>query len=118
MQSVFQCFDQNNLNVKPSKCGFFKTSVTYLGHVMSDKVISTDPERISAVKDWPVPNDLKSLRQFLGFMGYYRKFVENDAHIIPALTCYYKAMVVIKSPRGSPKHPNLLHLGSGAMPNK
>ena len=52
---------------------------------MSDKGISTDPERISAVKDRPVPHDLKSLRQFLGFKGYYRKFVKNYAPIIQPL---------------------------------
>ena len=52
---------------------------------MSDKGISTNPKKISTIKDWPVPQDLKSLRQFPGFTGYYRKFVKNYARILPPL---------------------------------
>ena len=118
MQSAFQCLDQNDLRVKPSKCEFFKTSVTYLGHMMSDKGISTDPERISTVKDWPVTHDLKSMRQLLGFTGFYHKFVENYTRIIQSLNLLLQGHGLIKSPRRIKKPPNLLHLGFGAMPNK
>lgn len=68
----------------------FKQSISYLGHTVSDQGISTDPEKISAVKDWPAPTNVKELRQFLGFIGYYRRFVKDYAKIIAPLNSLLK----------------------------
>jgi hypothetical protein len=51
---------------------------------------STDPEKISAVKDWPAPTNIKELRQFLGFIGYYRRFVKKFAKIIAPMNALLK----------------------------
>lgn len=67
--SVFARLVQYGLKLKPSKCEFFKSSVTYLGHVVSDKGISTDPQKVLVVNEWPQPRNIKELRQFLGFIG-------------------------------------------------
>ena len=85
MESVFKRLDQHNLKLKPSKCEFFKKSVTYLGHLISDQGISTDPKKVQAVKEWPVPHNVKTLRQWLGFTSYYRKFIEGYAQIVQPL---------------------------------
>lgn len=79
LESVFQRLSDHNLRVKPSKCEFFKSSVTYLGHVVSAQGIATDPNKLSAVQNWPTPTNIKTLRQFLGFTGYYRKYVSRYA---------------------------------------
>ena len=50
LQAVFGRLCQHNLKLKPSKCERFKTKVSYLGHVLG---ISTDPEKASAVNQWP-----------------------------------------------------------------
>ncbi len=52
-----------------------------LGHLVSAEGIATDPNKISAVKQWPVPTTLKALRSFLGFSGYYRRFVPGFSKI-------------------------------------
>lgn len=85
LESVFFRLAQHNLKLKPSKCELFKTSITYLGHVISEKGISTDPEKTLAVENWPPPQNVKELRQFLGFVGYYRRFVKNYSKIVQPL---------------------------------
>jgi len=47
--------------------------------------VSTDPEKIKAVKDWPVPTDIKEVRSFLGLASYYHKFVPAFAGIAAPL---------------------------------
>lgn len=73
------------LKVKLSKCSFFKREVSYLGHVISDKGVSTDPAKIECVANWPTPTTVIQLRSFLGFAGYYRRFVEGFARLAPPL---------------------------------
>lgn len=57
----------------------------YLGHVVSEHGVETDPEKISALKSWPVPQTLKELRTFHGFAGYYRRFNNDYAAIAKPL---------------------------------
>ncbi|XP_030385488.1 uncharacterized protein LOC115632467 isoform X1 [Scaptodrosophila lebanonensis] len=72
------------LNVEKSK--FCMRSVKYLGHIIGEGVIRTDPEKISAMTDFPIPRTLKALRSFLGMVGWYRKFISNFAAISAPLT--------------------------------
>ena len=52
------------LKLSPEIIVFFQTSVRYLGHVVSRNGVETDPEKISALKTWPVPQTLRELRSF------------------------------------------------------
>lgn len=58
LQAVFERLQEHNLKLKGSKCEFFKHKVSYLGHVVSESGIRTDPDKIKAVKDWPVPKSV------------------------------------------------------------
>jgi hypothetical protein len=51
--------------------------VEYLGHIISGNEVSTDPNKIQAVKDWPTPKNITELRAFLGLAGYYRRFIKD-----------------------------------------
>ena len=85
LEAVFSRLQQHGLKLKPSKCEFFKNRVQYLGHVVSESGVQTDPEKISALASWPEPDNIKSLRSFLGFTGYYRRFIKDYAKIVKPL---------------------------------
>ena len=68
---------QHGLKIKPQKCTFLSDRVSYLGHVVSAEGVETDPEKVSAVKEWARPQSVKELRSFLGFCLYYLRFVKD-----------------------------------------
>ncbi|GFU25092.1 retrovirus-related Pol polyprotein from transposon 17.6 [Nephila pilipes] len=76
IRRVFEKLKIVNLNLNPSKCNLFRREVGYLGHIISAEGVRTDPEKISAVKNWSRPEDVHKLR-FLGLCTYYRKFVKG-----------------------------------------
>uniref|UniRef100_A0A8C1XCE3 Gypsy retrotransposon integrase-like protein 1 n=1 Tax=Cyprinus carpio TaxID=7962 RepID=A0A8C1XCE3_CYPCA len=80
--SRLQC---EGLKAKLEKCAFFRSEVTYLGHVISADGVSTDPKKIEAVAQWPQPTSVSELRSFLGFASYYRRFVEGFAKLAAPL---------------------------------
>ena len=81
LQAVFKRLQEHGLKLKPSKCELFRSQVVYLGHVVSREGIQTDPSKIEALKSWPIPQCTKDVRKFLGFTGYYRRFVKGYAAI-------------------------------------
>ncbi|KAI8484061.1 hypothetical protein Bbelb_381790 [Branchiostoma belcheri] len=78
---VFSRLRQYGLKLRPDKCHLFRTSVKYLGHVVSADGVATDSDKTAALRDWPVPTTAKQVRQFLGIASYYRRFVESFGKI-------------------------------------
>lgn len=70
-------FRRANLSLNVSKSKFCVTRVNYLGYVIGNGGITTDPEKVAAITNWPVPKTLKQVRGFLGLTGWYRRFVPN-----------------------------------------
>jgi len=83
---VLQLLLTDQWHIKLSKCAFAQQQIAYLGHVICNKGVSTDPAKVEAVKSWPVPTNCKELRGFLGLAGYYRKFVKHFGMIAKPLT--------------------------------
>jgi hypothetical protein len=77
LQTVLQVLKDNKLYAKISKCVFATKQVEYLGHVISEHGVATDPQKIAAIKEWPIPTTITQLRGFLGLAGYYRRFVKD-----------------------------------------
>jgi hypothetical protein len=94
LSQVLQLLLQDQWYIKLSKCAFAQQQIAYLGHVISSKGVSTDPNKVEAVKSWPVPTNSKELRGFLGLAGYYRKFVRHFGMIAKPLTTLLKKGVL------------------------
>lgn len=75
LEEVFQRLHQHGLKLQPKKCHLFQREVTYLGHIISEAGVATDPAKTAAVRDWPVTMTVKEVKSFLGFAGYYRRFI-------------------------------------------
>ena len=86
LQEVLDRLRSAGLKLKPSKCHLFQTEVRYLGHVVSNRGVSTDPEKVEAVADWVPPRKQSELHSFLGTVGYYRQYIEGFATIAKPLT--------------------------------
>uniref|UniRef100_A0A3B1KA92 Gypsy retrotransposon integrase-like protein 1 n=1 Tax=Astyanax mexicanus TaxID=7994 RepID=A0A3B1KA92_ASTMX len=81
LETVLRRLQETGLKIKIEKCHFLQEKVKFLGHQVSAEGIATDPDKVEAVKQWPVPTTLKALRSFLGFCSYYRRFVQGFSKI-------------------------------------
>lgn len=76
---------EDGLKAKPEKCCLLPQRVPFVGHMLSAKGVSTDPEKVSAVKSWPPPTNVSELHDFLGKISYYRKFIGDFATVASPL---------------------------------
>nr|XP_009802879.1 PREDICTED: uncharacterized protein LOC104248335 [Nicotiana sylvestris] len=83
---VFEILKDHSLFAKRSKCYFGQPMIEYFGHVITAAGVSTDPEKIQAMIEWPKTSSVRALRGFLGLTGYYRKYVQNYGIICRPLT--------------------------------
>lgn len=103
---VLNRLKEYGLKLSSEKCMFFQTSVRYLRHIVSQHGVETDPQKIEALKTWPVPENLKELRSYLGFSGYYRRFMKDYSKItkpLNDLTAGYPPLRKCSRGRGKPK---------------
>lgn len=77
LRAVLSRLREHKLYAKASKCSFFQEEVEFLGFTVGNNGISVTESKISAVRDWPTPRDLKELRQFLGLVSYLRRHIKD-----------------------------------------
>lgn len=86
LEMVFRRLKDHNLKLSPSKCRFLRKSVKFLGHIVSEEGVASDPAKIDAIvnvsekdlmeSDCVTPSESK-IRSFLGMVVYYQHFIEN-----------------------------------------
>ncbi|KAI8480272.1 hypothetical protein Bbelb_419750 [Branchiostoma belcheri] len=85
LEEVFRRFRTANLKLNAKKCQFAQPRVRFLGHIVSKAGIQPDPTNTEKVRQWPTPTSTAEIRAFLGLASYYRKFIQNFAHVADPL---------------------------------
>ena len=88
---VMELLQQYGLSLKLEKCEFEKTSIEYLGVVVSHDLVKIDPAKVAGVGEWPTLSNKKEVQSFLGFTNLYQRFIEGFSHISQPLFDLTKA---------------------------
>ena len=86
IKEIFRRLETADLKMKRSKCDFFKKHIHYLGHLISADGIRPLKDKLDTIHDMPAPHNSKEVKQFLGLVGYYRKFVPHFVVLSRPLT--------------------------------
>jgi len=86
LRQVLTQLRHHQFYLKTSKCSFAQPHIDYLGHIISQEGVSTDPSKTAAMLNWPTPSNVTELRGFLGLTGYYKCFIHHYGIIAKPLT--------------------------------
>ncbi|GJV93166.1 putative nucleotidyltransferase, ribonuclease H [Tanacetum coccineum] len=86
LRLILEWLKKEELYAKFLKCDFWLSKVQFLGHVIDSEGIHVDPANIESIKDWESPKTPTEIRQFLGLVGYYRRFIEGFSKIVKPMT--------------------------------
>ena len=75
LRILFERLRSADLKLKEVKCNFLKKHIQYLGHIISGEGITPVQEKLESIQNMLPPRNPKEVKQFLGLIGYYRKFV-------------------------------------------
>lgn len=79
LTDVFEICRTHNLKINPLKCQFFRADVTYLGHRCTKDGVLPDNSKIQTMLNYPIPENKDSVKRFVAFSNYYRRFLKNFA---------------------------------------
>ena len=86
LHKVFRRLEKYKLYLKATKCNLFLERVAFLGHIVTADGLQVDPLKISTVKEWPTPRNIKDVQAFLGLANYYRRFILRFSELAAPMT--------------------------------
>ena len=86
LREVLERLKRAGLKLKVKKCQFLSRELEYLGHKLNEEGLKMQEGKVKAIDEYPAPSSVKSLRRFIGMIGYYRPFIQNFATIAYPLT--------------------------------
>ena len=83
--AMFERFKEFGVIINPSKCEFGVNQLTFLGHHVTAQGIQPLPDKVQAMQQFPQPTTQRKLREFLGLINFYHRFIPHCADILRPL---------------------------------
>ena len=98
LSQLFARLEQYNVVINPAKCLFGAESLEFLGHKIDAQGVSPLPEKVQAIQEFPRPDNARKLREYLGLLNFYRRFVPRCAQLLQPLTDLLRGNVKKSAP--------------------
>lgn len=86
LKIVAERLNKAGLTINLNKSCFLKKSIKYLGYIVSEGGLQSDPEKVEAIVNFPIPTNRKEVRRFIGMANWYRRFIHNFAEVASPIT--------------------------------
>ena len=77
IKALVQAIEDEGFRLKFIKCKFAQREVQYLGHIIKENEVRPLRDNLIAIKEFPAPKNKKNIRQFLGKVNFYHKYIPN-----------------------------------------
>jgi len=78
---VLEILAEHKLFLHLEKCEFHQKQIKYLGLVISENEVAIDPIKVAGVCEWPIPENWTDVQAFIGFINFYRHFIQDFSTI-------------------------------------
>ena len=82
LTSLFKALYEEGFRLSFEKCSFAKQTIKYLGHVLSSNCVRPLQDNLIAIRNLAIPTTRRKVRQFLGKLNFYRKFIPDSATLL------------------------------------
>jgi len=95
LKLLFERLRQVELKLQPDKCEYLRLELEYLDVISEKRGIQPNPNRVEKVKNYPVSRNSKGIKQFLGLVGYYQKFIKDFSKIAKSSHSSFKSLQLL-----------------------
>jgi hypothetical protein len=96
LKEVFDHLQSNSLYLKWAKCNLYSKSIDCLGHIIDNKGIHPDADKLACIVDWRTPQVYNNIQRFIGLVNYVANF-------LPDVTTYSGPLMSMTQ-NGAPFH--------------
>ena len=108
LNEVYRRLKEANLTLNFDNCSFCQSSLKYLGYVIDKGGLRTDPDKVTAVSEYPRPVTATQIKRFMGLVGWYRRFVPDFSSLSAPITALLHEERSPMPSNGLMKPPNSL----------
>lgn len=85
LERLLNAIREEGFRLKFTKCNFAQNEAKYLGHIISKNTVRPLRDNLRSIQEFPTPDSRKKIRQFLGKINFYHKYLENAARLLEPL---------------------------------